>query len=97
MRLGAYGTGELRGEHYAVLTAGYLRGVARLPDFLGGPVFLGAWLENGSIFNDIDDATLRTNVSAGTIADTLVGPVVLGASFDLSGAWRYYVGIGRLF
>jgi NTE family protein len=97
MRLGAYGTGELRGEHYGILTAGYLRGVARLPDFLGGPVFLGGWVENGSVFNDIDKATFRTNISIDAIADTLVGPMVLGGSFDINGAWRYYVGIGRLF
>jgi len=97
MRLGAYGTGELRGDHYAILTAGYLRGVGRLPDFLGGPLFLGGWVENGSVFNDIDKATFHTNVSVGAIGDTLVGPVFLGASFDVNGAWRYYVGIGRLF
>jgi NTE family protein len=97
MRLGAYGNGELRGEHYAVLTAGYLRGVGRLPDFLGGPLFIGGWLENGSVFHQIDQATLRTNLSANAIADTLVGPMVLGASVDFSGAWRYYLGIGRLF
>jgi hypothetical protein len=36
-------------------------------------------------------------VSLGTIADTLIGPMILGVSFDFSGAWRYYVGVGRLF
>ncbi len=97
LRLGAYSEGELRGDHYGVLTAGYLRGIARLPDFLGGLVFLGGWLENGSAFDDIGTAKLRTNVSVGVIADTLFGPTLLGASADFHGAWRYYVGIGRLF
>jgi NTE family protein len=97
MRLGAYGTGELRGDHYAVLTGGYLHGIRRLPDFLGGPIYLGGWVENGSVFDDVDDAKFRTNVSLGVIADTLVGPVVVGSSFGFNGAWRYYVGIGRLF
>jgi NTE family protein len=96
-RLGAYDFGEFRGEHYAVVSAGYLRAVGRLPDFLGGPIYLGAWLENGSAFDDIDDATFRTNASVGVVTDTLVGPVLLGSSFDFSGAWRYYIGIGRLF
>jgi NTE family protein len=45
-RLGAYSAGELRGPHYYVATAGYLRRVGRLPDFVGGPVFAGGWLEN---------------------------------------------------
>jgi NTE family protein len=96
-RLGAYGTGEFRGDHYGVLTAGYLRAVGRLPDFLGGPVYLGGWMENGSAFDEIDEAKFRTNVSVGAVGDTLIGPVLLASSFDFNGAWRYYIGIGRLF
>ena len=53
-RLGAYSTGELRGAHYYVATGGYLRQVGRLPDFMGGPVFAGGWLENGDAFDDWD-------------------------------------------
>jgi NTE family protein len=97
LRLGAFDVGELRGDHYAVVTAGYLRGVARLPDFLGGPIFLGGWMESGSAYDDLETAQLKTNLSAGVIADTLIGPVLLGASFDFGGASRYYIGIGRLF
>ena len=74
LRLGALDVGELRGDHYGVLTAGYLHGIARLPDFLGGPVWLGGWLENGSAFDDIDTAKWQTNVSTGVLADTLIGP-----------------------
>jgi NTE family protein len=96
-RLGAYGTGEFRGDHYAVVTAGYLRAVGRLPDFLGGSIYLGGWAENGSAFDEIDDAKFLTNVSVGAVGDTLIGPVLLASSFDFNGAWRYYVGIGRLF
>jgi NTE family protein len=96
-RLGAYSAGEFRGDHYAVVTAGYLLAFKRLPDFLGGSVYLGGWAENGSAFDKIDSAKLRTNVSIGALADTLIGPVMLATSFDFSGAVRYYVGIGRLF
>jgi NTE family protein len=96
-RLSAYDVGELRGDHYAVASAGYLRGVARLPDFLGGPIYIGGWAETGSAFNAVDDAKLRTNLAAGAVADTLVGPMLLGVSFDFSGSWRYYIAVGRLF
>jgi NTE family protein len=96
-RLGAYNLGELRGDHYGVVTTGYLRDVGRLPDFLGGPVYLGGWLESGSTFDDIERAQLKTNVSVGAVAETIVGPMLLGGSFDFGSAWRYYVGIGRLF
>jgi NTE family protein len=97
LRLGAYDIGELRGDHYGVLTLGYLRATWRLPDFLGGPIYMGGWVENGSAFDDIDDARFRTNLSLGAIADTLAGPMLLGASLDFRGAWRYYVAVGRLF
>ena len=97
MRLGAYDLGEFRGDHYAVVTAGYLRGIGRLPDFLGGPIFAGGWLENGSAFDDFKDATLRTNGGVGLILDTLIGPMLVGSSFGFDGDWRYYLAIGRIF
>ena len=97
LRLGALDAGELRGDHYGVLTAGYLHSIARLPDFLGGSVWLGGWLENGSAFNAIDSASWQTNASTGVLADTIIGPALLAASLDLRGGWRYYIGVGRLF
>ena len=50
--------GEMRGRHYYVATGGYLRQVGRLPDFMGGPVFAGGWLENGDAFDEWSRATL---------------------------------------
>ena len=97
LRLGAYDIGEIRGDHYGVAAAGYLREIGRLPDFLGGPIFMGGWLEGGSAFDTLAQATVRTNLSVGTIADTLVGPMLVGGSVDFRGAWRYYVAVGRLF
>ena len=42
MHLGAYSVGEIRGDHYVIATAGLLRELGRMPDFLGGPIFAGA-------------------------------------------------------
>ena len=97
LRLGAEEFGEVRGDHYALVTGGYLKGVGRLPDFLGGPVYIGGWIENGSAFDTLDTAKLRTNASVGSVIDTLIGPAILGASFGFDGSWRYYFGVGRLF
>jgi NTE family protein len=96
-RLGAYNTGELRGPHYYVVTGGYLRRVGRLPDFVGGPVFAGGWLENGDAFDDWSNARWRTNGGAGIVMDTLVGPVIVAGSWSFDGRWRTYIGVGRLF
>lgn len=94
--LGAHDSGEFLGDHYYVLTGGYLRQLGRLPDFMGGPIFAGAWLENGDAF-DGSHAKLRTNVSGGVILDTLVGPVILAGSAGFDGEWRTYFGVGRIF
>ena len=96
-RLGAYSPGDLRGDHYYLATAGYLRQMGRLPDFMGGPVYAGGWLENGDAFNDWELATLRTNASMGVVMDTLLGPVIVAGSAGFDGRWRTYFGVGRIF
>jgi NTE family protein len=96
-RLGAYDTGEVRGAHYYAATAGYFRRVGRLPDFMGGPLYAGTWLDNGDAFNKWEDATWRTNGGAGVVMDTLVGPVVIAGSWGFNGRWRTYLGVGRTF
>ena len=95
--LGAYDTGELRGAEYYVATGGVLRQVGRLPDFMGGPIFAGAWLENGDAFDEWSLAGWRTNGGVGVIMDTLVGPVLLAGSWGFDGRWRTYIAVGRVF
>ncbi len=73
LHLGAYSNGEIRGNNYYILTGGYLRQIARLPDFIGGPIYAGAWLENGDAFNLWSEATLRTQVSLGVVMESIVG------------------------
>lgn len=94
--LDAYDIGERRGDHMAVATVGYLHRLGRLPDFLGGPVFGGVWLQNGAAFNTNDDADLHTQAGVGVIFDTLMGPVLVGTSAGFDGGWRWFFGIGRL-
>ena len=96
-RLGAYRAGELRGPKYYVVTSGYLRRVGRLPDFMGGPVFAGGWLENGDEFEEWKRAGWRTNGGLGLVMDTLVGPLILAGSWSFDGRWRTYLAIGRAF
>src|SRR5262249_41120618 len=96
-RLGAYDFGELRGSHYYIATGGYLRQIARLPDFMGGPVFPGSWLENGDAFDGWSHATWRSNAGVGVVMDTLVGAVIFAGEWGFNGRWRTYLGVGRLF
>jgi NTE family protein len=96
-RLGAYDTGQLRGAHAYAATGGYFRRIGRLPDFLGGPFFAGAWLENGDAFDSWSDAAWKSNGGAGLILDTIIGPMVLAGVWSFDGRWRTYVNIGRTF
>ena len=96
-RLGAYDAGEIIGPHYYIATGGYLRQVGRLPDFIGGPIFAGGWLENGDAFDEWSLAGWRTNGGVGIVMDTLVGPVIVAGSWGFDGRWRTYVAVGRTF
>jgi NTE family protein len=96
-RMSAFSIGEHRGDHVAHGVGGYLHQIMRLPDFLGGPVFLGGWLEVGSAFDHIADAEVDMHTSGGIIADTLIGPVFGAVSAGINGDSRFYIGIGRTF
>ncbi|PWT80620.1 MAG: hypothetical protein C5B57_11975 [Blastocatellia bacterium] len=96
-RLGAYDFGELRGDHYYIATGGYMRRIGRLPDFVGGPVFAGGWLENGDAFDEWRHARWRTNGGVGLVMDTIIGPVVVAGSWGFDGRWRTYLALGRMF
>jgi NTE family protein len=96
-RLGAYKLGQLNGDHYYNATAGYLHGLGRMPDFVGGRIYAGGWLENGDAFDEWNAATLRTQAGAGIVMDTLVGPVLFGGTVGFDGRWGWYIAIGRIF
>lgn len=97
MRLDGFGFGERRGDHFAVLTVGYLYALHHLPEFFGGGVFLGGWLENGSAFETIDDATLETQLGVGLLVETFVGPALIAGTAGVHGERRLSVGFGRIF
>jgi len=96
-RLGAFNVGEKRGDHFLLASGGYLHQAARLPDFLGGPFFVGGWLDAGAAYDAWKDAESAVHVTAGAIVDTLLGPGFVAVSAGFDGRWRAYVGIGRVF
>jgi NTE family protein len=95
MRLDAFAVGERRGDSYVAGTLGYLHMLGSLPRLLGGKVAAGGWIEHGSAFDDGNDAHWDTQAGIGMLAETLVGPGVVGYSFG-GGANRFYIGFGRL-
>jgi NTE family protein len=96
-RLGGYGYDEFRGSNYAQGGFGYLYNPKSFPTFLGGKVYLGAWYEGGSIFENRQTANYRQSGTGGAIIETPLGPVFIGASVNEKGRSRIYFSFGRLF
>ncbi len=97
LRLGSFNTDQLRGDNYLLGGGGYLRGMGRMPDVLGGSIFLGAWVEAGSAFDEWDTKDWKSDITGGFILETLLGPVFLGGSVGFRGGGRFYVALGPFF
>jgi NTE family protein len=95
LRLGAFNNDELHGDNYLLGVAGLLHEWFRLPDLLGGNAYLGGWLEQGSAYNDWDEAEYKASASAGVLLETILGPAFLAYSQSLtSGGGRFYIALG---
>ena len=95
LRLGSLNTDEIRGNHYLLGVVGLLHEWFRLPDVLGGNVYVGGWLEQGSAYDRWTDAKYQSALSAGILVETLFGPAFLGYSQSLNqGSGRFYISLG---
>jgi NTE family protein len=95
LRLGALNTDEIRGDNYVLGLVGLLHEWFRLPDVLGGNVYLGGWLEQGSAYNRWADAEYQSSLTAGILVETLFGPTFLGYSQSLNqSSGRFYISLG---
>jgi NTE family protein len=77
LRLSGYQPDELSGQHFGLLTAVYLR---RVNDFNLLPIYLGASLESGNVWQDSDDL-FENMILAGSAflgVDSPLGPIYLG-------------------
>jgi NTE family protein len=100
-RLGAYDRDEFRGNHYLLLSTGYLRTLSQLPSLIGGRVYATGWYDFGGAFGGVNSNTLnnryRNAISAGLLADTILGPVSLIGSFGEGGQGKIYFSVGKTF
>ena len=95
LRLGALNTDEVRGNNYLLGVVGLLHEWFRLPDVLGGNVYLGGWFEQGSAYDRWADAKYESSLTAGIVLETLFGPAFLGYSQSLNqGSGRFYISLG---
>jgi NTE family protein len=93
-RMSAYLNDELRGPHFALAGAGYLRQLPKLPAWVGGHAYAGVWVEAGSAFQSRSTAAWHQDVGVGLIIDSMIGPVFVGGSAGPGGHRRFYVALG---
>lgn len=97
LRLSSFSRDELRDSRYVLGGAGYLKRMFRLPDFLGGDVLAGGWLESGSAFGRRGEADMEWSGTAGVVIESLLGPVFGGISSGSNGGVKFYIALGPLF
>jgi NTE family protein len=91
----------LVGPHFAIVRGIYYRQIGRGGQgFLNVPVYIGASVEKGNVWDsrrDISFSSARTNGSLFVGMDTLFGPVYFATGFDDGGGSAYYLFLGRTF
>jgi len=102
LNLSGYGVEELRGQNYGLLQLSYYyRLFGSLTSLMEGvPVYAGASLEAGNVWDDRDDADFEDLLIAGSVflaADTLLGPVYLAVGHAEGGRNSFYFFLGRTF
>ena len=96
-RLTAYSQNELLGEQYLLGGVGFLHSIARLPAVFGKKVYFSGILERGSVSGGATSAAVRSSLSFGAAADTIIGPIAVGVSVGDAGKRAFYFSVGKLF
>ena len=96
-RLSGYQSGQLVGNHVALLRLGYTHRLSQSPTLTRG-FFLGATLEAGNAWiarQDVSLGSLRTGMSLFLGADTGIGPLYFGFTYAPRGQAGLALFIGR--
>jgi NTE family protein len=96
-RLSAYGTNELFGDQYYFFRTGYLHDLLTLPTLAGKKVYAIGSFEFGKMYNFLGASKFPNDFAAGILAETAVGPLILGASIGDSGHRKWFFQLGRVF
>ena len=96
-RLSAYGTNELFGNQYYVFRTGYLHDLLTLPPFVGKKVYAIGTFEFGKVYGFTNQSKFPSDVAAGILAQTALGPIFLGGSVGDTGHHKWFFQLGRVF
>jgi NTE family protein len=91
----------LVGPNYAILRAIYYRQIGvEGTGFLDVPVYIGASVEQGNVWNRRQDISFGSSMTNGSLflgLDTILGPVYFALGMNDGGGSAYYLFLGRTF
>jgi NTE family protein len=96
-RLSAYGTNELFGDQYYYFRTGYLHDLFTLPPLAGKKIYAIGTFEFGKMYGFPAASRFPNDFAAGILAETAVGPLILGGSIGDSGHRKWFFQLGRVF
>ena len=96
-RLAAYGTNELFGNQYYLVRSGYLHDLLTLPPFVGKKVYAVGTFEFAKMYGFKNESGFPCDVAAGLLAETAVGPFLIGGSVGDSGHRKWFFQLGKVF
>jgi NTE family protein len=97
LTLSAYGLNELQGDQYYLFRAGYLHDLWILPPLVGKRVFVIGSYEFAKMYGDPNESKFPNDFAAGILAETVIGPLFVGASAGDSGHRKWFFQLGRVF
>ena len=97
LRLGAFHQDEFRGSRLIFSTQGYIHRIGSLPALFGGKIYAGLWHEIGAVFEPQGQRDYLSVLSGGVLAETFLGPMIVGGSWGEGGRYRFYFSVGSLF
>jgi NTE family protein len=97
LRLSAYGTNELFGTQYYLFRAGYIHDLLTLPPFVGRKVYFLSAYEFGKMYGFSPESKFPTDVTAGIVAETSLGPLFVGGSVGDTGHQKWFFQLGKIF
>jgi NTE family protein len=96
-RLSAYGTNEFLTDQYLYARVGYLHLLSKMPPFLGSGLYVTAHYEVATTNSLFSGSRLPTDAAVGLIAQTFLGPFLIGGALGDAGHRKWFFQFGRVF
>ncbi|MEJ2171970.1 MAG: patatin-like phospholipase family protein [Woeseiaceae bacterium] len=97
LRLSALERGAISGPHAALARLVYYRRAGESAGVFDVPIYLGASLEAGNVWQSRDDMSFGSALINGSVFagfDTYIGPIYMGAGFGEDGRSNFYLIVG---